>query len=167
MKATFDVKMNQKVMYNFLMHHTYTSFSGFFSTAVGIGILVLFFVTLGSEDPSKSMVYGIFGVLFLVYLPGSLFMKAAQQVKLNPVYRKPLTYSLDENGITSQQEEQKAEVKWEDIMKVRETRLSLLVYTGKAYCFVLPKEAMGDQSTTVKTLIRENVTPGKVKLHGN
>lgn len=165
MKATFDVKMNQKVMYNFLMHHTYSGFSGFFSTAVGIGILGLFFATLGKTDPSQSVVYAIFGVLFLIYLPGSLFMKAAQQVKLNPVYKKPLTYTVDENGITSQQEEQKAEVQWENILKVRETRLSVLVYTGKAYCFILPKDAMGSQMATVKTLIRENIAPGKVKLH--
>lgn len=167
MKATFDVKMNQKVMYNFLMHHTYSGFSGFFSTAVGIAILVLFFVTLGEEDPTKSVVYAIFGVLFLIYLPGSLFMKAVQQVKLNPVYKKPLTYTIDENGITSQQDDQKAEVKWENLLKIRETRLSLLIYTGKAYCFVLPKEAMGSQVSTVKTLIRENVDPGKVKMHDN
>lgn len=167
MKAEFDVRMDRKAMYNFLMYHTYSGFSGFFSTAVGIGILIWFFVTLKDGDLSRSAIYGIFGVLFLVYLPGSLFMKAVQQVKLNPVYKKPLNYTMDEDGITTRQGDQMAEVKWENILKVRETRISLLVYTGKAYCFVLPKKAMGSQLSLVKTLIREKVDPGKVKIHDN
>lgn len=167
MKATFDVKMTPKIMYNFLMHHTYTSAAGFFSTIVGIGILVLFFMTLGDEDAGKSAIYGIFGVWFLIYLPVSLYMKAAKQVKLNPVYKNPLTYTTDEQGITTTQGEAKAEVKWEDVMKVRETKLSLLIYTGKSYCFVLPKEAMGEQGRIVKELIRKKVKPGRVKIHGN
>ena len=167
MSAKFDVKMNQKVMYNFLMHHTYRTFAGFFSTAVGIGILVLFFATLGKEDVSRSIVYGIFGTWFLIYLPVSLYTKAARQVKLNPVYKKPLTYIVDETGITTTQEDQKAQVAWENLLKVRETKLSLLVYTGKTYCFVLPKEAMGENYRTVKALIRGKMDPKKVKMHGN
>ncbi len=167
MKVKFDVKMNQKTMYNFLMHHTYHTPAGYFATAVGIGILALFFATLGKEDAGKSVVYGIFGFWFLVYLPVSLYLKAARQVKLNPVYQKPLTYLIDETGITTSQGEQQDHVDWDQLVKIRETRLSLLIYTGKTYCFVLPKEAMGSNCQAVKDLIRAKVKAGRVKIHGN
>ena len=165
-KATFDVKMNTRVMYNFLMSHAYSGPSGFLSHIIGIVILVLFFTTLGETDTTKSVIYGIFGVWFLIYLPVSLYSKAVKQVKLNPVYKKPLTYTVDEQGIATSQGEQEAMVTWDKLVKVRETKLSLLIYTGKSYCFVLPKEAMGEQCATVKALIQEKIDPRKVKIHG-
>lgn len=166
MKATFDVKMNTKVLYNFLMSHTYSGPSGFLSHLIGIAILVLFFVTWGETDTTKSMIYGIFGVWFLLYLPVSLYSKAVKQIKLNPMYKKPLTYTVDEEGIATSQGEQRAQVTWDKLMKVRETKLSLLIYTGKNYCFVLPKEAMGEQYAAVKALVQEKMDPRKVKIHG-
>lgn len=166
MKATFDVKMSTRVLYNFLMSHAYSKPSGPLSHVLGAVILALYFLTKGETDPTKSMIYIVFGVWFLVYLPVSLYSKAMKQVKLNPVYKTPLTYTVDEEGITTSQGQQRSAVTWDKLVKVKETRLSLLLYTGKSYCFVFPKEAMGEQCAAVKTLIQEKIDPRKVKIHG-
>lgn len=167
MKAAFDVKMNVKTMYNFLMSHTYSGISGYLSHIIGLGMLVLFFATFGEADSNRSVFYAVFGIWFMVYLPVSLYSKSVKQVKLNPVYKKPLSYIVDENGITTTQGEQKAAVTWEQILRVKETKVSFLVYTGRSFCFIFPKEAMGEQERIVRELIRKKVLPGKVKMHGN
>ena len=64
------------------------------------------------------------------------------------------------------QEDKKAVIAWEDMMKVTETKLSLLAYTGKRYSFVLPKECMGGQYEDVVKIIREHMEPQRVKIKG-
>ena len=112
------------------------------------------------------MVYLLFGFWFLLYQPVSLYMKAAKQVKLNPTFQKPVTYIISETGITTMQGDKQAEIAWEDMLKVTETKLSLLAYTGKRYSFVLPKESMGEQYETAVKMIREHMDAGRVKIKG-
>ena len=161
MKAAFDVKMNVKTMYNFLMSHTYSGISGYLSHIIGLGMLVLFFATFGEVDSNRSVLYAVFGIWFMVYLPVSLYSKSVKQVKLNPVYKKPLSYIVDENGITTTQGEQKAEVTWEQILRVKETKVSFLVYTGRSFCFIFPKEAIGGTGKDCKRVDPKKSTPRK------
>ena len=160
----FEVKMTQKIMYNFLMNHTYRSLSGIMGILFGIAAFVIMGVTYGDVPSWQSGVYLLFGVWFLLYLPVSLFTRSAKQVKLNPVFKKPINYVIGDGGITTMQDEKQALIQWEDMLKVTETKMSLLAYTGKRYSFVLPKECMGDQYEAVVKMIRRHMDPGKVKI---
>ena len=46
--------------------------------------------------------------------PLTLKSKAKAQVKTTPMFQKPITYELTEEGITISQEDQQTEVKWEE-----------------------------------------------------
>ncbi len=164
MEVRFDVKMTQKIMYNFLLNHTYRSISGVVGMIFGILSLGIFVFTMGNVPQWQSTIYLVFGIWFLVYLPISLYLRSAKQVKLNPVFKKPITYVINEEGIATIQDDQKALIQWEDLLKVTETRMSLLAYTGTRYSFVLPKEAMGDQCQIVKKMLREHVDAKKIKI---
>lgn len=166
MEVKFDVKMTQKIMYNFLMNHTYKSMAGIAGVLFGIGAFVIMAVTWGDVPEWQSMVYLLFGFWFLLYQPVSLYTRAAKQVKLNPTFQKPVTYIMSDTGIVTMQGDKQAEIAWEDMLKVTETKLSLLAYTGKRYSFVLPKESMGEQYETVVKLIREHMDAGRVKIKG-
>lgn len=166
MEVKFDVKMTQKIMYNFLMNHTYKSMAGIAGVLFGIGAFVIMAVTWGDVPEWQSMVYLLFGFWFLLYQPVSLYTRAAKQVKLNPTFQKPVTYIMSDTGIVTTQGDKQAEIAWEDMLKVTETKLSLLAYTGKRYSFVLPKESMGEQYETVVKLIREHMDAGRVKIKG-
>lgn len=166
MEVKFDVKMTQKIMYDFLMNHTYRSMSGIAGVLFGLGAFVIMAVTWGNVPEWQSMVYLLFGVWFLLYQPVSLYMRAAKQVKLNPTFKKPVTYIMNDEGITTMQEDKQAVIAWEDMLKVTETKLSLLAYTGKRYSFVLPKESMGEQYETVVKLIRGHMDANRVKIKG-
>ena len=54
MEAKVEVKMTPKIMYDFMMYHTYRSFSGIFGIILGIAAFVMFGTTLGKTDLSYS-----------------------------------------------------------------------------------------------------------------
>lgn len=164
MEVKFDVKMTQKIMYNFLLSHTYKSFSGVVGVLFGAVALVVFAMTFGKVESWQSILYLVFGVWFILYLPITLYLRSVKQVKLNPVFKKPITYLLNDEGIQTIQGDQSAELKWEDLVKVTETKLSLLVYTGKRYSFVFPKESVGEQYYELLGLIQGHVDAGKIKI---
>lgn len=64
MEAKVEVKMTPKIMYDFMMYHTYRSFSGIFGIILGIAAFVMFGTTLGKTDLSYSIVYCLFGVVY-------------------------------------------------------------------------------------------------------
>jgi len=164
MEVKFDVKMTQKIMYNFLMNHTYRSMTGVMGILFGIAAFVIFGMTLGHAETFMSVLYLLFGIWFLLYLPINLYLRSAKQVKSNPVFQKPLHYTINDEGITTEQGDQQAQMKWEDLVKVTETKMSLLIYTGKRYSFVLPKEAMGSRYKDVAALIKKHMPDRKVKM---
>ena len=89
MKAKFEIRMTNQDMYNFLMYHSYHGFTGIFSIAAGIALLAYFFWCAGTGR-ENSFLYPLFGVLFLVYQPWTLFISSAKQVSSNPVFQKPI-----------------------------------------------------------------------------
>lgn len=161
MKAEFDIKVTQKNMYHFMMYHSYHGFSGIFSIVAGILLLVCYGWQrqIGGEN---SWLYLLFGVLFLVYQPWSLFLGAARQVTQNPVFRNPLHYELDDEGITVRQGESADTISWANVKKVCETSQNILVYTSSKNAFIWAKKQLGDQETTVRELLAAHA-PSKGK----
>lgn len=164
MEAKVEVKMTPKIMYDFMMYHTYRSFSGIFGIILGIAAFVMFGITLGKTELSYSMVYCLFGVWFIVYLPVSLYTKSKRQVEKSEVFKNPVTYILNDEGIEIVQGEEKAQCGWDNILKVCRSKKNVLIYSGKRNAFVLPKEAIGEQYDTLVTLVQKNMPKKKVKL---
>lgn len=162
MKSEFRIQMTTGAMYRFLLYHTYHKFSGFFSIVLGL-VLIGFFVSPSGRSTQNSLVYLVFGILFLLYEPWTLYTKAAQQTKLNPVFKKPLTYIVTEAGIRVVQEDAANELAWENVYKVRETAQSILIYTNKKNAFIWIKKQMGEEETAVRELIRKHVSAAKCK----
>ena len=43
MEVEFDVKMDAGILYDYMLHHTYSSFAGLMGTAAGALLLVIFY----------------------------------------------------------------------------------------------------------------------------
>ena len=164
MEVKFEVKITPQIMYNFMLNHTYKSLTGVLGVLFGIASFILFGITLGKTTSIFSILYLLFGIWFILYLPVSLYMRSKRQVKNNAVFQKPITYVLNEKGIQIIQDKQKADCKWENILKVCQTGKSVLVYSGKRNAFVLPKEAIGGQYDELVKIFRKNMPEKKVKL---
>lgn len=163
MKAEFEIQITTGSMYRFLMYHTYHELSGIFSIIAGTVLLALYFWARGGGG-ANSWIYLLFSILFFVYQPWTLYTGAVKQAKLNPVFKKPLGYSVSDDGIAVTQGETSNEAKWESVLKVRETRQSILVYTNPKSAFIWVKSQMRGQEPAVRKLILAHVDAKKTKL---
>ena len=163
MKTEFDIKMTTASMYRFLMYHAYHSFSGIFSIVAGAALIFYYIWSLG-KGGANTWIYLLFGTLFLVYQPWTLYTGAVKQAKLNPVFKNPLHYTLSEEGILARQVEAESNVAWTAVRKVRETSDSILIYTGPKNACILIKKQMGSQTENVREILKKNVSPALVKL---
>ena len=89
MTIEFDVQMTTQKMYDYMLFHTFRSFSGIMGEIVGILLIAAYFV-------AHRPLYLIAGIVVVFYLPVALYLNAKKQVTLNPVFKTPLHYILDD-----------------------------------------------------------------------
>ena len=164
MSIKFEVKMTVSAMYNFMIHHTYTSISGILGTVLGIVSLYL-----GAKDISEGymqtgMAFLAIGILFVFINPILLWNKSRKQVKLSPMFQKPIEYELTDSEIIIRQDEEESALPWEAVTKVVGTSQSLIIYFSRVRAFILPKKDIGDNYNKVVELLFTKVGTKKVKL---
>lgn len=163
MSIKFDVKMTQKVMYNFLLHHAYSSVSVIMGNVFGVLVAVLG-VNMFGEDIGKGVLYIFLGAAVVAYTPFSLYLSAKRQIKISDVFKEAITYTISEEGLTSSQNGVTTEAGWDSMVKVTSTSKSIIVYTGKNRATILPKESMKENYEAVVQMISTHVAPAKVKI---
>ncbi len=153
----FDVRMTPSDLYDFNLHHAFTGASGILAEAIGAVGLILGLAT-------KNIPMVIIGAILLVYLPITLYLKVRQTFLISPVFKEPLHYVLDEEGLTVTQGEVTNTAKWEDVARVESTGRSIFVYTSRVNASILPREQMGDKMIPAIQCISTHVEPKKVKI---
>lgn len=157
MKIEFDVKMTTNKMYDYMLKHNMTSFSGILGEFVGLLLIAAFFLY-------GNVMYLICGIVIVLYLPISLYLKSANQVKLNPVFKEPLHYILDEKGITVRSGENEDSMEWSQMYKATSTTTSVILYTNKVNACVFPKSDMGDMKDQAIMMISTHMDPKRVNI---
>lgn len=158
MEVEFDVKMEAGILFDYMMHHTYSSFIGVMGTVIGALLLVVYFM-------DRQITFLILGIIVLLYQPWSLFLRSRQQM-LNPAFKKPLHYKLTEEGIEVSQDGETDSQKWEDMHKAVSTGSSIVVYTARASACIFPKKDMGENKYKVIEMISTHMPPKKVRIRG-
>lgn len=158
MEVEFDTKITSGDLYDYMLHHSYTSMAGLLGTMVGALMVVGFFMNM------KNVILLIAGVVVLLYLPWNLFLKSKQQAMSNPAFKEPLHYRLDDEGIHVSQGEENQMQKWEDMVKAVSTRNSIIVYTSKYNACIFPRRDMGEKNMKVVEMISTHMSPAKVKI---
>ncbi len=159
MEIEFDVKIDGGVLYDYMLHHTYTSAQGLLGTGVGALMIVAFAM-------QHSVIFLIAGIVILGYLPWTLFIKSRQQALMTPAFKKPLHYMLDEEGITVSQDESEEKQEWGQMYKAISTNRSIIVYTSRVNASIFPKKDLGDNKAKVIEIISTHMPPAKVKIRG-
>lgn len=152
-----DVKIEASDLYDYMMAHSYNSPSGILGSCVGalMVIIALF---------NHQWIFLICGVILLLYLPWTLFLKSKQQALTNPAFQKPLHYVLDENGITISQGEESQNQAWENMYKATSTNRNIIVYTSRVNATILPKRVLGEDLSKCIEIISTHMPPSKVKI---
>lgn len=153
----FDVKVTAGALYDYLLFHTYTSFSGMLGTLVGVFMIMAFIST-------KYVIYLIAGVVLIVYLPGALFLRAMQQVQNTPAFKQPLHYKMTDEGVSVSQGESEEQQSWDTCVKAVSTGRSIILYTTRTTASIFPKKDLGDKREALIQMISTHMPPEKVKI---
>lgn len=159
MEIEFDVKITSNILYDYMLRHTYSSLSGLMGSLVGVLMLILF-------ASNRQPVCLIIGVVILLYLPWTLFIKSKQQALNTPAFRKPLHYRLSEEGIEVSQDDTAEKMGWDGMYKAVSTSHSIIVYTTRTNACIFPKKDLGESRYKVIEIISTHMPPKKVKIRG-
>ena len=153
----FDVNIDSKVLYDYLLKHTYSGMQGILSTIVGVLMIMMFL-------SGEGILYLIFGIVVILYIPFSLFMSANRQALQVEAFRKPLHYRMLEEGIEVSQDDIVELQVWEDMVKAISTGKSIIVYTSKFKAAIFPRKDLGNHVSDAIEIISTHMDPKKVKI---
>ena len=159
MEIEFDVKISSNDLYDYMLRHTYSSLSGVMGSVVGVLMLILF-------ASNRQPICLIIGMVILLYLPWTLFIKSRQQALTTPAFKKPLHYRLNDEGIEVSQDDTVEQLGWDGMVKAVSTVNSVIVYTTKTNACIFPKKDLGDKKYKVIEIISTHMPPDKVKIRG-
>lgn len=164
MTIKFKVNMTDRVMYDFLLYHNYTSMTGLIGSILGVLLLGVAITKGMAGDIQTAVLFFAISIFVLMSTPMTLKATAKNQVKNTPMFQEPLEYEISEEGITVSQHEESALNEWKDFAKVASTSKSLILYITRVRAIILPREAMGDDYMKVVEMISKNVPAKRVKI---
>lgn len=165
MKVSFDIKLDAKDLYKFNMMQAYKGMQGFLSILLPVLVFAYAVVTFGQVSIGTTLVYVGLGVMFLVYVPVSLWMRVKKiMADSNNAISKELHYEFSEDSIRVSVEEENVEFKWENIFQMKSTKDMVLVYTNRINAYILPKAQLGDKYKELSELGHEKLEKFRIKM---
>ena len=152
-----DIQISSADLYDYMLMHHYNTAGGIMGSGMGA---VCILVALST----KKWIFLIAGILLLLYLPVTLYMKSKQQALLNPSFRQPLHYVLDDTGVTVSQGEMSEHQDWDSMVKAVSTSRSIILYTSKYNASIFPRKQLGDQKMALIEVLSTHLPPKKVKI---
>ncbi|MCI9142068.1 MAG: YcxB family protein, partial [Lachnospiraceae bacterium] len=144
--VNISVKIEAGDLYDYMLMHSYNSPAGIVGSTFG-ALLIIFALA------TKQWIFIVLGLVMLLYLPWTLFLKSRSQLLNNPAFQEPLQYTLDEEGLTVSQGEAQEKMAWEDMHKAVSTGRSIILYTSRVNATIFPKRQLGDQRVAVIEMI--------------
>ncbi|MBQ2901640.1 MAG: YcxB family protein [Agathobacter sp.] len=165
MKVTLDIKVDAKDLYRFNMMQAYRGMQGILSIALPILIFAYAVTSYGDVSIGSTLVYVGLGILFLVYVPVSLWLRVNKVVKdENNALSKTLHYEFEEEVIRVSVEEESVEFKWENIYQMKTAGKLVLVYTNRINAYILPLEQIGDNYVALSKLAHAKLEKYRIKM---
>ncbi len=151
------VKIEAGDLYDYMLMHSYNSPAGLLGSTFGAVLIVFAFAT-------TQWLFAVLGLVMLLYLPWTLFLKSRRQILTNPGFQEPLRYTLDEEGLTVSQGEAQEKQGWENMHKAVSTGRSIILYTSPVNATIFPKRQLGEDKAAVVGMISTHMPPKKVKI---
>uniref|UniRef100_UPI004056D3F5 YcxB family protein n=1 Tax=Agathobacter sp. TaxID=2021311 RepID=UPI004056D3F5 len=164
MKVEFDVNLDQTHIFKFNMYQTYKSTQGMLSLVLPAIIFFRLYMNYESMGMDQILINLGLGILFLVYVPISLWLRAKKALKKNSVLASTLHFAFTEQSICVTQGEDKAEFKWENIYRMVSTKNLVLIYTNRVNAYVIPKLQMGMEYVKLAELAKSQLDKSRVRL---
>lgn len=165
MKVSFDIKLTAKDLYKFNISQVYKGMQGFLSLLLPVLVFAYAVSTFGQVSIGSTLVYVAVGILFLVYVPVSLWLRVKKIVN-DPenALSKSIHYDFTEDGIKVSVEEEQVEFQWENIFQMKTTKDLVLVYTNRINAYILPKVQLGEGYVQLSELAHKKLEKYRIKM---
>lgn len=165
MKVIFDIKVSAKDLFKFNMMQAYRGMQGFLSILLPILVFAYAFTSYGEVSIGSTLVYIGIGILFLVYVPISLWLRVNKIVNdENNALSKSLHYEFEEDVIRVSVGEESVEFKWENIFQMKTSGDLLLVYTNRINAYILPLSQVGTQYEDLSQMAHAKLEKYRIKM---
>ena len=164
MPIEFDIKLESKDMYRFNMYQMYSGFHGIFSIVIAVLAFAMAVMTYGEVTMTYTLIYSLFGVLFLIYMPVTLWMRSKHSLAASEVLKNTLHYQMDEEGVHVSQGEDSALLPWNQIYRMTATKHNVLIYSSRTVAYVVPKSQIGDAYSKMAELANRKLEKYRVKM---
>ncbi len=150
-QISFSVTIGKKELYRFLMYSVYHSLQGVVAIFISIMALALLALSWQNSNPAMKVLLLILGLYYIIGKPVTLYMKARLQA-MQDVFKTPLCFTVDDEGILVQQGEESAELPWEGVYKIVSTKNDIYLYTTRIYAYTIPKAQTGEAWKELMTI---------------
>ena len=159
-KYNFATQITVMDMFKFQLRHCYICLSGLFAILISLACFVILFFTYDDNLYTSNTMLFLGGMLFTVIQPFMLLWKSYKIIALTPTFRLPLNYQIDEEGVHVSQNDETADLEWEGVIKVIETKTQLVIYNSPKNGFILPKKQISKEVNVddLKAFIKGNVS---------
>lgn len=135
-KATVSLKAAD--MFCFLMHYSYASAAGVIGLAFSLFCFVLLVMKYTELEISYIVLLLVCALLFTVINPFMLWLRAKKQVSTSPALKQPVEYEFDAQGIHMSIENEKADLKWKEIYKIKKIAGRYIFYINRMRSNIVP-----------------------------
>ena len=165
MKVCIDVKMRADYIYDLLLFHMYSKFSGFLINLIGLTVIMLsgLWLRWGKLTLTQTLAYMGVGVVVLIFTPLSLKIKAKKMME-DSKFQSVIQYGFDETGIEEQLSDHMIRYSWGQIEKAIATPKDIAFYLNGSQVLIMPKEQFKDNFMPVMQLIAQNLTRDKIYI---
>lgn len=158
-------QINAKELYHFLLHHTYSTVSGFAGVLISVCAFLAFIqMALNHGDTFSMVVTLVTALLFLFVQPVRLYIQAQRMMENDKGYASPIEFTIGSSGISLAQGESQASYPWGDVEKVISTRKIIAIYVTGKRVFKIARRDVGEDYEAFKELVRSCAVRGIVKL---
>lgn len=164
MSVKFEVKMTEKIMYDFLLYHNYSHLSGLAGAFLGVVGLWLGIESATAGNVQSAICGFAVAALLLVMPPFRLKKTAKVQVQRTPMFAEAMEYEFHEEGVTVRQGEDELETKWSEFRKAVSTESALILYLTSSRAMLFPKKSMGNRYEAAVKMISTHMPAAKVKI---
>ncbi len=153
------VHMTKEFLYDFLLFHAYSKFSGFLINILGLAIAFVgvFMYASGKTGLVSVAFYLLASVAFLGSMPFQLKKRAKKQVELNPEYREPVEFAAAFG-------ESERNYPWEQILRAVVTPKTIGIYYEAERALIIPKQDFGEQFGDIFQMIARHLGMNRVRM---
>lgn len=153
---SFPVTLDAGELWKFSMYHSNRGYFGIFNGLFTIAALYLLVTQWAVVNGPYRMLLILCVLMFTVWQPGSLYLKAKRQAKV-PAVREPMVLSFDDSGVTVEQSGQTGAIPWEAMNQIVANKWQFILYKDRIHAFLLPKAVVGSKEEELRAFLREKM----------